>query len=118
MLFRQAHRDWVQDGEPTSQLFNPMKKDDGKASVALESLTTAEEAFVHYTTVLQLNSVGSWGVTVGEVVGVELTAYGDPIPEDPAHGFVDFRGLGRKPAERIAKLLLAKARAHGCLYAP
>lgn len=117
-LYRQAHPHWIVDGEPSSQAFKPTKKDEGMLSVALGSKTTAENAFLHHTQVLNLASGGTWAVTAGEVAAVELDCFEQPLENNHAHGFIDFRNLGRKPMEAKAKVLLAKARERGCLYQP
>lgn len=116
LLFRQVPPSWFEDGEPSSQAFRPTKKDEGMLSVALASKTTAEAAFRHHTDGLGLKSVGTWAVSVEDVSSVELTAYKDPVDGDPAHGFIDFRDIGRKPSETKAKILKARAHARGCLH--
>lgn len=116
LLFRQAYPGWVKDGEVSSQLFKPTTKDEGKLSVARGELTTEIDAFVHHTEVLGLASAGTWAVTVEEATAADRESYGEPTEDDPAHGFLDFRGLGRGPAERSAKILLASARQRGCLH--
>lgn len=118
LLYRQVHPQWLVDGEPSSQAFKPTRKDQGMLSVGLGSKTTPEKAFLHHIQTLRLSSGGTWAVTVGEVAAVELTSYEQPLERSPAHGFIDFRGLGRGATESRAKLLLAKARDRGCLYRP
>lgn len=118
ILYRQVHPHWIMDGEPSSQAFKPTKKDQGMLSVALGSKSTAEEAFLHHTEVLNLASGGTWAVTVGEVSAAELNSFEQPLPGSPAHGYIDFRDLGRGAMEAKAKLLLAQARDRGCVYKP
>jgi hypothetical protein len=118
LLYRQVHPTWIDDGQPSSQAFRPTKKDEGMLSVALASLTTAEGAFYCHTQVLGLASGGTWGVSVGEASALELDCLPDPTEADPAHGVVDFSGLGRKAAEAKARVLRAKALARGCLHQP
>lgn len=117
-LYRQVHPRWIVDGEPSSQAFKPTKKDEGMLSIALGTKTTAENAFLHHTHALKLASGGTWAVTVGEVAAVELSSFEQPLEDSPAHGFIDFRDLGRKAMESKAKLLLVKARDRGCVYQP
>jgi hypothetical protein len=116
LLFRQVHPTWVDDGVPTSQMFAPTPKDEGMLSIARGSLTTAEAAFKHYTTVQKFASAGTWAITVGEADNAGLECFNDDDPELLAHGFIDFRGLGRKEAKRRAMLLTARARARGRLF--
>lgn len=116
VLYRQVHPSWLDDGVPTSQAFTPTPKDKGELSIARGSLTTPEGAYKHYTTVLELASAGTWAVTVGEATDAQLESLSDPLHNDPAHGFVDFRGLSKNEAKRRGMRLAASARARGRLY--
>jgi hypothetical protein len=116
VLFRQVHPNWIDNGVPSSQAFAPTKKDEGQLSITRGALTTAEAAFKHYTLVQQLESAGTWGISVGEATAAGLDSFDDYREDVPAHGFVDFRPLSRKQAERKAKLLAAWARERGRLY--
>jgi hypothetical protein len=118
LLFRQVHPNWIVDGIPSSQAFKPTKKDKGKLSVALGSKTDAGGAYRQHVEVLGFGSVGTWAVTVGEASAAERHSFPDPLDNDPAHGFVDFRGLTRGAVEKAARILLARANARGCLYSP
>ncbi len=115
-LYRQVHPSWIADGVPSSQAFKPTKKDQGMLSVSLGSKITPEASFVHHTQVLRRASAGVWAVTVAETTEAELLSYAQPLDDSPAHGFIDFRGLGRGQIEVKAKLLLGKARDRGCLH--
>jgi hypothetical protein len=116
LLYRQVPPAWVDDGIPSSQAFAPTRKDAGMLSIARGTKTTAEGAYLHHTEVLGLRSSGTWAITVGEANAVGLKSFSQPSDKSPAHGFVDFRELGRRPAEAKGKLLLANARARGRLY--
>jgi hypothetical protein len=116
LLYRQVHPSWIADGIPSSQAFNPTKKDKGKLSIALGSKTTAEGAFLHHVDVLGFASTGTWAITVGEASDAGRNAFEEPLDDDPAHGFVDFQGLTRGAAERAAKILVARACVRGCLH--
>jgi hypothetical protein len=124
MLFRQVHPNFVRDGRPSSQAFRPTKKDEGKLSVARGSMTSAENAFRHHAERLQLPSAGTWGVLVGECIGLQLQTFPDPTsapPEpfaDPAHAFVDFRELSNNQAEARGAKLARQAAMRDCLYVP
>lgn len=115
-LYRQVPPPWVDDNQPTSQAFRPTKKDKGELSVALGSLTTPQGAYVHHTVALKLQSAGTWALTVGEARQASLQSFAQPLADSPAHGFIDFKGLSRKEAERRSKLLVSKARARGRLH--
>ncbi len=116
ILLRQVHPNFLDDNAPTSQAFVVFPKDKDKLSVDDGSKTTPEAALAHYTTVLKLRSTGVWGVTVEEVDGSGLTSGPDPLPDNPAHAFIDFTGLSAKEQRKKAKLLLAFALDRGCLY--
>jgi hypothetical protein len=116
LLYRQVHPTWVEDGVPSSQAFAPTRKDKGKLSIARGRLVTAEDAYRHYTDVLGLSSAGTWAVMVGEARTTTLESFAEPLHDDPAHGYVDFRELGRREAERKAKLLLPHAVDRGRLH--
>lgn len=52
ILLRQAHPRFMEGEFPTSQVFYPFPKDDGKLSVYDGDQITAENAHRHYTQVL------------------------------------------------------------------
>ena len=58
---------------------------------------------------LRLNPAGTRAVTVGEARTATLESFAEPLHDDPARGYIDFRELGRREAERKAKLLLPYA---------
>ena len=118
ILYRQVHPNWVHDGIPSSQAFAPTKKDEGMLSVTRGSMTTAEATYKHYAEILKKASAGTWGLTVGEARDASLSSFDDPQEDTPAHGFIDFRHLGRGPTGKIGKLLMAKARDRGRLHPP
>lgn len=78
-------------------------------------LIAADAAWVHYTTRLELSSVGVLGVTVNECAAERLPARPDPQPF-PEHAVIDFGGLSDNRCERKGKKLKAKAEARGWLY--
>lgn len=120
LLFRQVHPTWLKDGQPSSQAFKPTPKDESKLSTARGAMTTAENAFLHHTNTLSLQTAGTWAVSVDEIEAepVSLEAYGDPVTEpapDPAHAFIEYPD-DRKLIETKAKLLRAKAGDRGRLH--
>jgi hypothetical protein len=136
LLFRQVHPQWFEEGLPSAQAFYPTKKDLGRLSIACSSLTDPASAFVFYTTSRNLKSVGTWGLSVREVndspalVALPVTAPGnqsvtlpsrlacrkEPLKDDPAHGFIDYRSLSKRACELIGKVLMANAVKRGCLH--
>jgi len=126
-LYRQVHPNCITAGVPTSLAFRPSPKyDEGMLSVTLASLTSAEEAYHHHTEVKGMESAGTWGILVEDLASPELveaarqpmSAFADGSEDDPAHGFVDFRHLGRKRREAVGAVLRRKSMARGCLYTP
>jgi hypothetical protein len=125
LLYRQVHPNWVRDGRVTSQAFRPTKKDTDRLSVSCSSRTNAEGAYALHTGAKGLQSVGTWGVTVGEYQDHQLRSYYDPItspPEpvpDDAHCYVDYSTLPSKSAiEAVGALVARIATARGCLFPP
>jgi len=121
LLHRQVHPSFLQKGRISSQAFRPTPKDEDQLSVSRGSMTTAEDAYALYTEEKELESAGVWSVTVGECQTVDLKSYYQPAEEpvhDPAHGFIDFRGLTSNAKEKRSKRLAAMARARGCQFAP
>jgi hypothetical protein len=127
LLYRQVHPSLFKNGIPTSVNFRPKPIDEGKLSVDRSSMVTAEEAHRHFVEVVGLESVGSWGISVAEVIGSGTTAWADPIAggpgvaepaANPAHAFIDFRGLDRPAFEKAAKLLKRAAVSRGRLHPP
>ncbi len=85
-----------------------------KLSVYDGDQMTPEEAFEHFTSVLQQQSVGELAVTVSECESLDLKVESDPAPF-PEHAIIDFTGLGRKDVESKGKKLKSIADARGWL---
>lgn len=115
LLLRQVNPSWVQQGRVTSQAFRPTPKDEHKLSAYDGDLISAENSWVHYTTTLQLSSVGTLAVTVMECKQQELPAVPDPEPF-PEHAVIDFTGLGTNQVENKSKKLKAAAESRGWKY--
>ena len=122
ILLRQIHPNFVRDGRPSSQAFRPTAKDENQLSVAREALTSAEQAFAHYTDNLKLKSCGTWGVSVAECHTQSLRTFGQPLScppsvvADPAHAIIDFRDHSKSKIEAKGSLLARAALARGRLY--
>lgn len=115
LLFRQIHPSFVQNGHPTSQAFRPTPKDQSKLSVYDGDTIEAEASWIHYTTELQLASVGTMAITVDECTAEGFAVASDPEPF-PEHAVVDFTGLTDKECYKKSKKLQAKAIGRGWLY--
>lgn len=76
------------------------------------SLTTPQKAFAHHTAVLNLKSVGVWGLRVADFAKHGLNTHADPIvapAPDPSHAIVDFRALPDVEARKVSQILKAAA---------
>lgn len=100
---------WSMD-EPNPRVFWPRDEDDGELSVDLESVRTPEDTYEHRTK-LGLKTAGILAVSVDDVAHVELAAYSDPLPDNDAHGFVDFRP--RLNEKVVREILMKRALARG-----
>ena len=127
LFYRQVNPSWCKDGVPTSQAFGPTPKDRDQLSLDDASKVTAEGAWRHFTKNLELSSIGTWAVSLGEVEEAgELVVVSSPIevPEstaknNPAHCHVDFSPITSKGQKRRkAQHLAMRATARGCLYVP
>ena len=103
LLLRQVHPSFVQNGRITSQAFTPTLKDQNRLSVYDGDLIEAEPAWIHYTSILGLQSIGVVAVTVAECVGNGLAARPDPT-DYPEHALIDFRGNRIRALARVLRL--------------
>ena len=115
LLLRQIHPTFIQQGRVTSQAFRPTPKDEMKLSVYDGDQISPEDAFEHFTSVLQQQSVGELAVTVAECESLNLKAEPDTEPF-PEHAIIDFTGLGRKQVDSKGKKLKSFADTRGWLY--
>lgn len=121
-LLRQVHPSWIV-GETislqtfSSQTFKPTKKDEGLLSTYNGDQFEPDEAYIHYTEVIQLPSAGVVAVTPGECAEVPLEIIADDEPFQ-GHCSIDYRPImdARKNVERAAKRLKKKAQERGWLY--
>ena len=115
LLLRQIHPTFVQAGYATSQAFRPTPKDESRLSVYDGDQIAAEESWVHYTNVLELDSAGTMAVTVAECGELELPVIADPDPF-PEHTVIDFKGKTESQRRSKSKKLQAMALQRGWLY--
>lgn len=119
LLWRNTHPTWIVNGKLTSQAFRPTPKDQQKLSAARESKVSAEENFKEFTEEFELDSVGVWAVSVGEVEEQGLRSiYDENSPSTPkpclkGHTSIDFTGISQKQAKRIGGRLRDHAEARG-----
>ena len=117
LLHRQVPAAHIQNGEITSQVFQPTRKDDRRLSVYDGSQISAEDAWKHYTGALGYSSIGVVAVSVAECDSEQLPVHPDPTPFK-AHVVIDFAGLGRSKIERKADFLKRRAINRGWQFGP
>lgn len=118
LLHRQVHPSLLVAGRPSSGAFAPSKKDEGKLSVDRDSKASARQSFEAFVGA-GFKSAGVWSMTVGECREASLPVVHDPVDEpypNPAHSFVDFRGISRSQQRSRAQLLARAANERGCQY--
>lgn len=83
-------------GRPMSTAFSPSSRDEGMLST-LRGRVAPKEAHRRYTRDLGYDSLGTWGVRVGDAHDLKLTCVDDGgIGEAPVdHASVDFGALAR-----------------------
>jgi hypothetical protein len=125
LLHRQVNPGFFQDeDQPTSQVFRPTRKDEGRLSVSAGSRASAEESLRRYNERGCGSSCGVLSVTVEECSSLELAARYDPLGEDDpagpddAHAVVDFNGLDKSQHKKKGKALLLIAMNRGWTYRP
>lgn len=117
ILLRQAHPKFM-DGElPTSQVFYPFPKDEGKLSVYDGDQISPEDSYHHYTAILANESHSVWGVSGAETQSEGVVPVADPLENFPSHTLIDFQDMSDKQCRKVAKKLKAHAMARGCLFA-
>lgn len=118
-LYRQVHPSWRVNGLITSQAFKPTSKDNGKLSVVVSTAMTAKMAYIYHTQ-QELDSVGTYQVTVGEVRDCGLRSVDDSaLPSSfLGHAYIDYRGASNKEIERSSKELRTRAMMHGIQFDP
>ena len=123
MYQRQCHPSFYQEGEPTSQIFAAFPRDKGELSGTRDSKVTAEESYREYTQVMGLQSVGVWGISVGEAEDAGSRVVDDSqkptkqrVPQ--GHVYLDMKHMTRIELKRLRVQLLERAKARGILYPP
>jgi hypothetical protein len=107
LYLRQCSPLHFSDGQVSDLLFKQSSQDGGKLSGSRSSRCTPEEAYEFRVKTLGKPSSGTWGVTVGDIVGAMSRVVDDsgsesapsaPIP--PGHAYLDFRHVKAKADER------------------
>lgn len=116
LLYRQVHPSWVRDGRITSQAFHPTSKDNNNLSVYDGDQITPEDAWNHYTNVLEFKSSGVVAVSVADCEDQELGVTSDPQPAFLEHVLIDFSGIATNRMKRVARRLSRLAGSRGWMY--
>ena len=120
LLYRMVSPSFMKDGNPTSQVFKPTRKDNGLLSVYDGDQISPRDAYEHYTGSppgLGQNAVGVWAVTVAECESLDLAVAPDPAPF-PEHTLIDFSALSRRMVRYAADELRVIANERGWQYRP
>jgi hypothetical protein len=99
-----------------SAAFTPSKRDAGMLST-LHGRVGPAEAYRRWTHDKGLDSVGTYGVDVGEVQDVGLSAVDDSQVTEPDHVSIDFREVPTKGMlTQLGRKLRDAAKSRGCLH--
>lgn len=122
LMLRNVHPDFFDASMDmvTRRAFTPNSSDDGCMSVVQANVVTPSKAYDDYV-LGGLRSLGVWGVTASEVVGIggrcvdDREKPGVTLPD--GHAYIDYRDLGgpseiRKRAKRLADLANERGRQH------
>lgn len=116
-LLRQVHPSQFPHGEPSSEAFVPSERDKFLLSTLRERVG-AQEAYRRWTEDLKKESVGTFGITVGEIESEGLMAVDDADAiAQPDHASVDFTAVPSKgKRKQIGRRLRDAAVSRGCLF--
>ena len=117
-LLRHVHRNFIQAGVPTRQVFRPTPKDEKRLSVYDGDMILPTDAYDHYTKELKQSSAGIVAVTFGECASENLSILEDRAPF-PEHVSIDFSEIrSNNKIDKIALKLKNYANKRGWLYGP
>lgn len=117
ILYRQVHpKQTKPDGSPASVAFVPTERDEDLLSTHRQRIGP-DEAYRRWTEELGHQSVGTYGIAVGEAVGIGLRALDDETPAIPDHASLDFSEVPSKGEKRQrGRKLKEFAAGRGCLH--
>lgn len=116
LLHRQVHPNMIQKGRPSSKIFTPTGKDQGKLSSDRDAIISAKYAYERYLAKKNLTAAGgTWGVTVEEFNNVGLPCFPDPVEGNEAHALTDFT-VSSFDFETLGALAYRAAIARGRLW--
>lgn len=128
--YRSCNPDWwsIDEDRPTSQLFLPTPKDNGKLSVVGSRWTTPEKFYAEYVGVMGLSSLGIWELTASECKDIPTSKNEQPplvtlkVTQDfgpgkpTGHCLIHMENLSSTKQRRVAKALRNRAANHGRLF--
>lgn len=109
--WRQCHPNYLDGGVPSVQVFSESTGDNGKISGARSSKASAQRAYEERLA-RGGQTVGSWGVTVSEIITAGTRAVDDSAGDHAlptGHTYVDYRHLDDKPSVRAVRSRLHEA---------
>lgn len=118
LLLRQAHPNFMDGDLPTSQVFMPNSEDRGQMSAYDGDQISPDDAYTHYTQVLNKHSHSVWALEKRETDSNGVPASPAPLPNFPSHSHVDFSQIAEGAWRKTAKRLKALAIARGCQFKP
>lgn len=125
LLWRQVNPQFFDNGQVTSQAFRPNSGDANLISTSRQSKQDAKGAYDFHTTILGLESAGTWSVSVFDVTSAGARAIDDsesgsapPPPCPPGHTSIDVRPYGKGTCRRIGSKLSEAANLRGRQYPP
>ena len=112
LLYRNARAEFVQDGHPSKQVFEPGPQDDKLLSLERASISSPRETFERF-----LNSGGKssgvLAVSVAECDSAQVPALENALPANLAHAVSDFRQHGNSQTKKRAGQLRDNAVSRG-----
>lgn len=118
LLWRNAHPDFVDGDRLSSQAFRLSTDDEGKLSVARETLVTAEDHYKEYVGDFGLLSAGVWAVSTDEVWTEFVEVVDDGDVDDGhdrplGHAYLDLRNHTTRQARSLGGRLRTFAQERG-----
>jgi hypothetical protein len=118
LLYRQVHPAQMPNGAMSSEAFNPSARDKDLLSTLHERIGPVE-AYRRWTEGKGFQSVGTYGISVGEVGEQDLQAIDDSATTEPDHVSIDYSSADSKQErKRRSRKLRDAAKARGCLHPP
>lgn len=124
LLYRQVHPQFYDKGILGSRAFKPNSSDAGLMSTDRASISSAAQAYEHYTVHRKKQSACVFGITVEEFNKENVQCFEDAleadgeIPANPAHSLADYNAHEAKSWKVVSQQLKLIAAARGCQFDP